>query len=526
MTVRKTGSFAGPIDTQINEIIRSIRELEERVMDIKNSLGPQTEETVYDLERHVFNRDNPHLVTAAQLKALPLAFVLDPSSVYITFHNTLKSTKGLKPLGYDGAIRTDYGLIYNPDGSLCATLLPEGGVTVERGATNTVGLDFESDWTYYGGAGTSIGTTTFRIDPRHGKVMRLTKADDTTDRYGRKTAINGLSGSVYTHSVYVRALSTTGRIACMSVDAAKTGGGLIVSSRYFNLSDLPLGEWVRVHLTKDGSPDTLEGGGAAYVWVDADKGDCEFALPMLEVGSFATSPCEGARSHGFLPYDPKIVYGMSEIAILIKAKRPAHLYSISYLFSATIDPLQSPYANTFAIRSTASFNGLYFWTVDPLGENSEQVGTSDLWTDDKEHNIVVYMNHNPAPGRHKKELYFDGELIGYSDPAALPDLSQITYLNVGTWANKSAWWGSPIKMFCIKPTCTPEQVKAWHSLDAPFIDPYVALSQDIPYSNTVDEFKNSTANFAMVNVEGIVKLYARTPEGIIIIETLGNTEVI
>jgi len=30
-------------------------------------------------------------------------------------------------------VRTDYGLIYNTDGSLCATLLPEGGVAVEEG---------------------------------------------------------------------------------------------------------------------------------------------------------------------------------------------------------------------------------------------------------------------------------------------------------------------------------------------------------------------------------------------------------
>jgi hypothetical protein len=35
-------------------------------------------------------------------------------------------------------IRTDYGLIYNTDGSLCATLLPEGGVAVTEGTTNLV----------------------------------------------------------------------------------------------------------------------------------------------------------------------------------------------------------------------------------------------------------------------------------------------------------------------------------------------------------------------------------------------------
>ena len=38
-------------------------------------------------------------------------------------------------------IRTDYGLIYNTDGSLCATLLPEGGVAVTEGTTNLFNID-------------------------------------------------------------------------------------------------------------------------------------------------------------------------------------------------------------------------------------------------------------------------------------------------------------------------------------------------------------------------------------------------
>ena len=53
MTVRKTGSFAGPIDTQINEIIRSIRELEERVMRIKSNYADELANDITDIDRRV-----------------------------------------------------------------------------------------------------------------------------------------------------------------------------------------------------------------------------------------------------------------------------------------------------------------------------------------------------------------------------------------------------------------------------------------------------------------------------------------
>ncbi len=38
-------------------------------------------------------------------------------------------------------IRTDYGLIYNTNGNLCATLLPDGGVAVTEGTTNLFPLE-------------------------------------------------------------------------------------------------------------------------------------------------------------------------------------------------------------------------------------------------------------------------------------------------------------------------------------------------------------------------------------------------
>lgn len=160
--------------------------------------------------------------------------------------------------------------------------------------------DFENGWSDYV-TGSSTGTTSFRIDPIYGKVMRLTKTDSGSGRYGRRCALSGMFGSVYTHSIYVRKLSGAGRIACMYVDASKSGGGLCVASNYKMLSSLPVGEWVRVAHSQDFSPDTLAGGGYAYVWIDSGSGDCEFALPQIECKPYATPFTPNER--GGMVYD-------------------------------------------------------------------------------------------------------------------------------------------------------------------------------------------------------------------------------
>jgi len=191
---------------------------------------------------------------------------------------------------------------YKTDGTQVSANVPrfEDGkfgkaVMVEEGTTNCiVSCDFET-WASYV-TDNATGTIEFRQDPVYGKVVKLKKTDDGSGRVGLRGTLSGLSGSIYTYSVYVRALSGTGRIACMYVDAAKTGGGLITSSSYRNLSDLPLGQWVRITATKDGSPDTLAGGGSVYVWVDNDNGECEFAYPQVEAKPYATSFIDGTRS--------------------------------------------------------------------------------------------------------------------------------------------------------------------------------------------------------------------------------------
>lgn len=192
------------------------------------------------------------------------------------------------------ARRPSDGLLVLADQPRFGRGLTGQAVMVEEGTTNFVPTDFESGWVSYI-IGTAAGSTTFRQDSRYGKVMRLTKTDGGADRYGRRGALSGMSGSIYSQSISVRALSATGRIAAMYVDAGGSTG-LITTALFRNLADLPLGEWVRLDIATNGSPNTLTGSGNAYIWIDSANGDCEFALPQVELKSYRTSFIDGARA--------------------------------------------------------------------------------------------------------------------------------------------------------------------------------------------------------------------------------------
>ena len=508
MSVRKTGSFPGPIDTQINEIIRSIRELEERVMDIKKSLEPQTEETTYDLERHVFNRDNPHLVTAAQLKALPLEFVLDASSVYIPFHNTLKSTKGLKPSGLYGATRTDYGLIYNDDGSLCATLLPEGGVAVEEGITNIAINSLFEDPTKEWSCGTGVTLSSRITETPFGKrpVLVVEGASNQytvlTPEY-RWSSLPGEDKPV-TVSLWMRNLGTDEGIPKFYL-----GTGYRTTNKTLKVG----GEWTQVSRTFSSGDYTAT---APFHFYKGVEGRVEVCALLVEYDkSYPGSLCEGTRPKGILGYAETL------------NPRKGTIHIRHYLYENIGDQyllcnnISNTLANTFFLH-VGNNTEIVVRLPDGTAIRKAYDGNKIKTFEDQDWDIIYDADEGIF------DLFIDGELVTNGQKVDISALNLETTLWLsGHLGNMNVGASGIRKNLLIKPyAVSPETVKAWHSLDAPFIDPYVALSQDIPYSNTVDEFKNSTANFAMVNVEGIVKLYARTPEGIIIIETLGNTEVI
>src|SRR5690554_663597 len=156
MPIRKTGFLPENIDRQVNEIIRAYREIEEKVNRLQNTLDSQIRSNVESIRQHTLNKSNPHFVTAQQIRALPLEFILDSSAVYFPFYQSLVSTRGIEPYGLQGATKTEYGLVSG--NNLCTTLLPDGGVAVTEGTTNLIPnnmLKFEG-WTAYQGASVTV----------------------------------------------------------------------------------------------------------------------------------------------------------------------------------------------------------------------------------------------------------------------------------------------------------------------------------------------------------------------------------
>lgn len=173
------------------------------------------------------------------------------------------------------------------------------GISIDEYTENKIAsIDFEGGWTLYS---STPGETSFRNDTLYGKVIRLYKTDNTSGRYGRSGYISGATGPVYAYSAYVRPLSTTGRL-CLYLDAQKTGGGLLTGATYVNLNELTIGEWTKITALRDGGTETLAGGGSIYVWMDGNAGDCEFALPQVELKLYSTKFIEKKRLPTYLSY--------------------------------------------------------------------------------------------------------------------------------------------------------------------------------------------------------------------------------
>jgi len=319
---------------------------------------------------------------------------------------TLTRRHNVDRFGY--LIPTKYGNV--PMMGAVATYRPGegrfgGAVAVEEGTTNCiVSRDFEA-WASYV-TGNATGTVEFRQDPIYGKVVKLKKTDGGSGRFGLRGTLSGLSGSLYTQSVYVRALSGTGCIACVYVDAAKTGGGFIISSTYRNLSDLPLGQWVRIVATKDGSPDTLAGGGFVYIWVDTDNGECEFAYPQVEAKPFATSFVDGTRATGGLEY-PGSVLPLDEATLICWVK--AHEGSTDQRrdFWAINNSVSSDDRLILSRNITGSGWGFHF----RLAGGSQFELRHNVPLDFGWHMIGFRYRYNASSDRYDLALIFDGDIV-------------------------------------------------------------------------------------------------------------------
>lgn len=166
-------------------------------------------------------------------------------------------------------IRTDYGLIYNTDGSLCATLLPEGGVAVTEETTNLCNPVYR-----YTNTWTTIG-------------------------YGwsRLTIINCTEGDVFTISADIRNLSQGANERWAQVSFRDSEG---IELDYHNAWDSGMSEQ-RLSFTTPAAPmGTVE---ARVYWVSSRDGvTYQGKNFQIEKKPYRTPFTDGTRPAGVLSY--------------------------------------------------------------------------------------------------------------------------------------------------------------------------------------------------------------------------------
>jgi len=324
-----------------------------------------------------------------------------------------------------------------------ATLLPEGGVAVTEGTENLFNIDnVRKNYNY---------VSTEIISDYH----VIAYYDNPSGGAG-----NWAWSSGWFHIIHNAPFSQGDYSFSFDAKILEQGNySTVLKLRLQNGNDVTLKDLGTIELSQEFKHFIVQFNvdveNADALQIALNSNSVEFKNIQLEAKPFATPFVDGTRPAGALSYPSLLVAGKTEIAILMKLTKPELLQPTgSHHLLALFSDVSAPYPDTFVLFAENGVNELRFRTRDSEGLSQNDVIITNCW-DDKEHMVVAYMNHSPASGRHKKELYFDGELVGYSDPSGMPDLSKAVDTRLGHW-NGTAFWGSPISLFSIIDTCTPE----------------------------------------------------------------------
>lgn len=199
--------------------------------------------------------------------------------------------------------KTNYGLVYNDDGSLCVTHQEDGAVAVEEGTTNLLTPNQRSaetdtsDWataiSNLSWAVASYGKTTAESYHGYASIYATTSGTRASEGVGQYVGtIVGEAGKTFTLSVYVKAPVGTK----MSLSLRDNNAG--TASTSFTAT----GQWQRVSVTRAAHATidpawrwsiNVEEPAAVTFYVDAVQ---------LEAKPFATSFVDGSRSDGIIAY--------------------------------------------------------------------------------------------------------------------------------------------------------------------------------------------------------------------------------
>lgn len=351
-------------------------------------------------------------------------------------------------------VRTDYGLIYNTDGSLCVTLLPEGGVAVTEGTTNLV--TDQSFWNRRTGA---IVTRELVTSGQWAGWYRVHVTRTGTGARGFIANVQLISVAVdSTHTWSIDFYSETGKVKpCLDGT--------------FGIEDLSRVDEQRWALTW--TNDRGLGGNQGIYFHHSDGAEIDvdevfyYRWYQVEEKSYPTPFVEGTRPAGRLSYDIPQLKGARDFTL--------HFKFLPYMFKET-DWQQY-------LFSTRTDNYLHYYAS--IGNSGTRLAINTALEED---DTWVYANiYNPPininswhrfvmTGRQEGDqatlsIYLDGiEVYTSTRVGTLRPFPGI--LALGTNHSLSYAFNGAFRELYICPyAVSPETVATWHSLDAPFYDP-------------------------------------------------------
>lgn len=381
-------------------------------------------------------------------------------------------------------VRTDYGLIYNTDGSLCATLLPEGGVAVTEETTNMIpveGQDFSRGWYAYQG---SVVTLTQNISVPEWKTTKATRIDITGG--------TALSKYVYTINNDLDYLNNK---------------AFVVHVRVKNIGINP----VRVHSNRGESKVVLPGETKLVIlYVEAKESSRHLQLhfggttaedelsfivyqPGAEEKNFYTPFAEGTRPAGRLPYDIPQLKGARDFTL--------HFKFLPYMFKET-DWQQY-------LFSTRTDNYLHYYAS--INNSGTRLSINTALEED---NTSVYARIDNPPininswhryvmtGRQEGDqatlsIYLDGvEVYTSTRVGTLRPFPGILALGT-SHSLRHAFNGAFRELYICPYAVSPETIATWHSLDAPFYDPREITTAEL----AARQYAEAQAELARITAE-------------------------
>jgi hypothetical protein len=310
-------------------------------------------------------------------------------------------------------VKTNYGLIYNDDGSLCVTIrkddVPFPGVTsfaLEEGTTNLFtnptfqngesGFDYIWGWS----------SRTIKDGGPLGRYIELVDSNpEAGNCYGH--TFNVTPGQTYTFSVYINVLECQGGEVVLHYHCLDANGNVISAATSFLIGEeVPsnfIGQgWRRYKITVTAPANAAKVRAFVYSYIRATS-RIQVTGFQFEEKPFPTSFTEGTRPHGIVKLtNPPLPLDNFVINLWFKPTRyptqtgqALHLFNVSCNASAFqgLELVAPPPSNTFVLRVR---NSSSTFTDYNLGfDLSAEVG--------KWHMITLISNGSIV------DVYIDGE---------------------------------------------------------------------------------------------------------------------